>query len=197
MEVVGPARFFSAAGQMKVLLPAALYFIPELDVILEISSAHDNVFVEITSNGGKKRIRVGETEILCDWVKLADGHYSLIVDGSVLDVLVNASPESCMVTSRAGTFSFRVVDPRRAGLTQRIEEGPAGLERICAEMPGKIVRVLVQMGDAVTFNQSLLVLEAMKMQNEIRAPQNGVVKEVAAVAGNVVNTGDFLLSIES
>ncbi len=182
---------------MKVLLLAGLHFIPELDVILEISSAHDKVFVEIISNGGKKRIRVGETEILCDWVKLSDGHYSLIVDGSVLDVLVNANPESCIVTSRAGTFSFRIVDPRRAGLTQRIEDGPAGLERICAEMPGKIVRVLVQKGDAVIFNQSLLVLEAMKMQNEIRAPQNGVIREVAAVAGNAVNTGDFLLSIES
>ncbi len=167
-----------------------------LIMILEISSCHDKVLVEIISNGGKKKIRVGEKEVLCDWVRLADGHYSFILDGIVLDVLVNIDPERCVVTSRAGSFSFRVVDPRRSESMQRTEEGPAGVKRICAEMPGKIVRILVHEGDVVVFNQSLLVLEAMKMQNEIRAPQNGVVKEVAAVAGNAVNTGDFLLSIE-
>jgi len=166
-------------------------------MILEISSGNDNVLVEIISNGSKKKIRLGEKEVSCDWVRLADGHYSLILDGSVLDVLVSIDPESCVVTSRAGTFSFRVADPRRSGLMQRTEEGLAGVERICAEMPGKILRVLVQEGDAVAFDQSLLVLEAMKMQNEIRAPKNGVVKNVAAVAGNAVNTGDFLLNIES
>jgi biotin carboxyl carrier protein len=166
-------------------------------MILEISNSDDNVLVKIVSDGGKKHIRMGEKEVICDWVKLAYGHYSLILDGNVLDVLVNIDHESCVVTSRAGTFSFGVVDPRRSESTQRTEEGPVGVERLCAEMPGKIVRVLVQEGDTVAFDQSLVVLEAMKMQNEIRAPKNGVVKEVAAVAGNAVSTGDFLLSVES
>ena len=84
-------------------------------MILEISSDNDRVLVEITSNGGKKKIRLDETEISCDWVRLAEGHYSLILDGSVLDVMVNVGPESCTVTSRAGVFSFRVVDPRHSG----------------------------------------------------------------------------------
>ena len=166
-------------------------------MIIEISSGKEKVAVEIFSNGGKKKIRLGGTEIVCDWVRLADGHYSLILDGSVLDVIVNIDPETCIVTSRAGTYSFRVIDPRRSGFTERAHEGSTGLQRIHAEMPGKVVRVLAEEGDNVDFDQSLLVLEAMKMQNEIRAPKAGIVKEVRVVPGAAVKTGDFLLSIES
>ncbi len=166
-------------------------------MIIEISSGTEKVAVEILSNGGKKKIRLGGTEILCDWVRLADGHYSLILDGSVLDVMVNLSPETCVVTSRSGTYSYRVIDPRRAGFMQQAEEGSSGVKRVCADMPGKVVRVLVQEGDTVSFDQTLLVLEAMKMQNEIRAPKAGVVRKIGVDAGVAVNTGDFLLSIES
>jgi biotin carboxyl carrier protein len=166
-------------------------------VIIEISSGTEKIAVEILSNGGKKKIRLGGTEIVCDWIRLADGHYSLILDGSVLDVMVNIDPDTCSVTSRAGTYSFRIIDPRHAGFSERAHEGSAGVKRVCAEMPGKVVRVLVQEGDSVAFDQSLLVLEAMKMQNEIRAPKAGVVKDLRIVPGAAVKTGDFLLSIES
>jgi len=166
-------------------------------VILEISSGTEKLAVEITANGSQKKIRLGGTEIVCDWVRLADGHYSLIIDGSVLDVLVNFDSETCVVTSRAGTYSFRILDPRRTGARQKTEEGASGVQRICADMPGKIIRLLVMEGDAVAYDQSLLVLEAMKMQNEIRAPKGGTIRDVAVVPGTTVNTGDFLLSVES
>ncbi len=167
-------------------------------MILEISNATDKIAIEITANGGgQKKIRLGGTEIICDWVRLADGHYSLIVDGKVLDALVNFDPETCIVTSRAGTYSFRILDPRRAGSRHKAEEGASGIQRVCADMPGKIIRVKVQEGEAVAYDQSLLVLEAMKMQNEIRAPKGGIIKEVAVAPGTTVNTGDFLLSVES
>jgi biotin carboxyl carrier protein len=166
-------------------------------MILEISNGTDKVAVEITSDGGRKKVRLGGTDILCDWVRLSDGHYSLILDGSVFDLAVNVDTETCVVTSRAGAYAFGVVDPRRSRSKQQGEEGRSGVQRIYANMPGKILRVLVGEGDSVALDQSLLVLEAMKMQNEIRAPKSGVVKEVIAAPGNIVNTGDFLLSIES
>jgi biotin carboxyl carrier protein len=59
-----------------------------------------------------------------------------------------------------------------------------------------VIRVLVRRGDAVTSGQALLVLEAMKMQNEIRSPKTGVVKEVAVEPGRAVNSGDLLIAIE-
>jgi len=166
-------------------------------VILEISSGTDSIAVEITSSGSKRKIRLGGTDMLCDWVRLGDGHYSLILDGTVHDVHVNLDPETCVVSSRAGTYSFRILDPRRSDSRQNAENGQSGVQRICADMPGKVVRIHVQAGDAVAFDQSLLVLEAMKMQNDIRAPKSGVVNEVLVQSGTTVNTGDFLLSIES
>lgn len=165
-------------------------------MILEISNGTDSIRVEITSNRGNRKIRLGGTEIMCDWIRLADGHYSLILDGSVLDVLVNVETDSCSVTSHAGTYSFRIMDPRRAGARDKIDGGFAGVQRVCADMPGKIIRVLVREGDAIEHDQILLVLEAMKMQNEIRAPKTGIIKQVSASPGTAVNTGDFLLSIE-
>ncbi len=169
----------------------------ESNVILEIIEGAHRIAVEITSNDGRKKIRMGGKDILCDWVRLEDGHYSLILDGTVHDLHVNLSAETCDVSSRAGTYSFRISDPRRQGTRDHWEDSQSGVQRICADMPGKVIRILVQDGDAVVYDQSLLVLEAMKMQNDIRAPKSGIVKEVAVQPGTTVNTGDLLLVIES
>ena len=167
-------------------------------MILEIGCRSEKVPVEITSNGNHRKIRLGGKEVRCDCVRLADGHYSLILDGSVLDALVDVDSETCVVTSRSGTFTLRITDPRRSGLRHTPDEvSAAGVQRLYADMPGKIIRVLIQNGDAVASDQNLLVLEAMKMQNEIRSPKAGIVKEVAVTPDTTVNTGDFLLSIES
>ena len=104
-------------------------------------------------------------------------------------------PESFVVTGYQKSCEMKVVDRRRISVRRSTEEKPAGLRRICAEMPGRVIRVLVRAGDAVASDQGLLVIEAMKMQNEIRAPRAGVIKEVAAREESTVNSGDFLLSI--
>ena len=165
-------------------------------MIVEISSADQKVTVEIAWVGGKRKIRISETEISCDCVKLADGHYSLILDGRVFDLLVNLDTDTCVVMSHAGSHSFRIMDPRRSGSKSQAEEHHTGLLRVCADMPGKVIRILALEGDKVAFGQGVLVIEAMKMQNEIRAPKSGTVREVGVVPGNTVNTGDFLVSIE-
>jgi biotin carboxyl carrier protein len=166
-------------------------------LILEISNTSQKVSVEITTAGGRRKIRLGDTEIFCDWVRLTDGHYSLILDGRVFDLMVNLDTDTCKVMSRAGIYSFRIMDSRRSATLPHSDEGPPGLRRVCAEMPGKIISVLVREGETVTYDQGLLVLEAMKMQNEIRAPRSGVVKEIGVAGETTVNTGDFLVSIES
>jgi biotin carboxyl carrier protein len=63
-------------------------------------------------------------------------------------------------------------------------------------MPGKIVKVLLQAGAAVSANQGILVMEAMKMQNEIKSPKDGVVKCVSVQEGSAVNSGDLLAVVE-
>ena len=70
---------------------------------------------------------------------------------------------------------------------------PAGAATVSAPMPGKIMSVAVKPGDAVKRGQVLLILEAMKMQNEIMAPGDGKVADVRVAAGQSVNTGDVMV----
>jgi biotin carboxyl carrier protein len=74
--------------------------------------------------------------------------------------------------------------------------GGPGAQRVTAPMPGKIVRVLVAAGDAVQPRQPVVVVEAMKMENELRAPRGGVVREVAVQQGASVEAGAVLVVIE-
>jgi pyruvate carboxylase subunit B len=73
---------------------------------------------------------------------------------------------------------------------------PAGPANVVAPMPGLIVRITVKEGDAVRAGQGLIVMEAMKMENELRAPANGTVKRIAVAAGNAVEKGTVLLELE-
>jgi biotin carboxyl carrier protein len=131
-----------------------------------------------------------------DWVRLPDGHYSLILEDCVYDFLIELSQDTCTVTGRAGSTTMSISDARHLIPRREAEASLAGLQRLKAEMPGKVVRVLVKEGDSVACDQGLLVLEAMKMQNEIRAPKSGIVREIRVSPGTAVGTGEFLLSLE-
>jgi biotin carboxyl carrier protein len=165
-------------------------------LILEVVHNEVRMTVLIDTVAGQRKIAVDGREVVCDWVRLPDGRYSIILNGRVFDLSVELDTTACVVSDPTGTYRLRITDPRRLASRQSIEQGPAGLQRISADMPGKIIRVLVSPGSEVSQDESLLVLEAMKMQNEIRAPKTGVVREIAVDPGSAVSTGDYLLSIE-
>jgi biotin carboxyl carrier protein len=84
-------------------------------------------------------------------------------------------------------------DRARRGRTEAAQGGPTEVHAI---IPGRVVSVSVQPGDAVVAAQQLLVVEAMKMQNELRAPREGTVTRVAVAAGENIEVGDLLLVLE-
>jgi biotin carboxyl carrier protein len=90
-----------------------------------------------------------------------------------------------------------IVDPR-ARLTRKAGAAPAGTGRrtIVSPMPGRIVKVMVKPGDVVAAHQGLVVVEAMKMENELRAPQAGRVTEVKVTAGMSVEANAVLVTLE-
>jgi biotin carboxyl carrier protein len=94
-------------------------------------------------------------------------------------------------------FAAVVRDPRslrsRRAAAAGVEAGPA---KIIAPMPGKIVRVIASEGDEVEAEQGLIVVEAMKMQNEIKSPKKGKVTRIAVKEGSAVNAGDLLAIVE-
>ena len=106
----------------------------------------------------------------------------------------------------SGTAEYELLRRRKAELIHQVSflktgEGDTDgakktkkAVRVKSQMPGKIVRVLVKAGDEVKKGQSLLVMEAMKMENEIKSLQDGVVKEVKVIEGQAVETGAELLT---
>ena len=163
---------------------------------LEIRCGDQRTTADISGVSGRRRVFIGTRQAECDGMKLPDGHYSIIIDGRVYDLAVEADGDSTFVAGREGKYKFQVRDPRRLLSLKSPEEGASGLQRLRADMPGKVIRVLVREGDAVADGQALLVIEAMKMQNEIRAPKAGIIKDISVVEGKTVSSGESLLSVE-
>jgi len=102
--------------------------------------------------------------------------------------------ERDMVITAGREFAVEVQDPRRL-LTQSRREH-AGRARIKAPMAGKVVKLLAAVGDKVESGQPILVLEAMKMQNEVRAPKSGTLISLHPDSGSTVATGELLAEID-
>jgi biotin carboxyl carrier protein len=120
------------------------------------------------------------------------GRVSVVIDGRSYRVSRGAAGE---MTVNGTPLAVEVYDPR--SLRGRAGGGAShGRQNICAPMPGKIVRVLVAAGDAVEAGQGLVVVEAMKMQNEMKSPKTGRVVEVRTKADAAVSPGEVLMVVE-
>jgi pyruvate carboxylase subunit B len=167
-----------------------------VELIVTVGTRCERVRVE--RSGGALTVRVGERSYVIDQQALAARHWSLLVDGEQFEVAVLPRGEGrWWVASRRGGQLAEVEDP----LTHLARQGAAGRggqrrQQVTAYMPGRVVAVLVADGDSVQAGQGVLVLEAMKMQNEIQAEHEGVVKRVRVVAGQAVEGGDVLLELE-
>jgi len=130
--------------------------------------------------------------------ELADGQY-LLVDGSrIYRCRVEAkrdSPNSFGVVLRGLARDITIVDPKRLRGTHSAGAHHSGAAQIISPMPGKIVRVLVEVGAQVETGAGIVVVEAMKMQNEMKSPKAGVVVSIDAETGATVNAGDVLAVI--
>ena len=123
--------------------------------------------------------------------ELTPGSYSVLIGGRSYEVI--AAGNEVRVNGRA--FTVEVFDPR--SLRGRKAGGTGeGRQNVAAMMPGKVVRVLVTVGQAVEAGHGLVVVEAMKMQNEMKSPKTGHVAEVKTKAGATVAAGEVLVVIE-
>jgi biotin carboxyl carrier protein len=128
---------------------------------------------------------------------LGSGTYSLLLDGRCYVVHVAADGDDYTVSVRGQVFRFRLVEERRYRAAKaRGRDDAGGRRELRAMMPGKVIEVLVSAGAHVERDQGLLIIEAMKMQNEIRSPTAGAVREIAVTPGQTVKTGDLLVVIE-
>ncbi len=129
----------------------------------------------------------GQAEI----VEVEPGVYSVISEGKSWEVRIAADE----IAIAGDCFSYTVEDPRRWNRSGHAADA-GGHVSLTAAMPGKIVRVLVKPGDEVVAGQGIMVVEAMKMQNELKAPRAGRVTSVSVKENDSVNAGAVLASIE-
>jgi len=110
--------------------------------------------------------------------------------------LDSASRDTFDVAVRGKNYPITVIDPRRLRTDQDSDRHHHGPSEISAQMPGKVVRVLVEAGQEIAAGAGLVVVEAMKMQNEMKSPRAGVVVSVSVRAGDTVEAGQLLVMVE-
>ncbi len=159
---------------------------------------HEVELMEGGTAGGVRRFRIGSQTGEAHCEEITPGVYSLLINGHSYEAYVSKGPDAVadayfvVVGMRRYVVGWR--DPRRwrcAGSSLEAE----GPQEIVAPMPGKIAKTLVTEGQNVKRNQGLLVIEAMKMQNELRAPRSGRVERIYMVEGQGVETGTRLLRL--
>lgn len=133
-------------------------------------------------------------EMLVDCSVSGDGPLSLIIDGRCYEVDVDgaAGGDHRRVTIQRRHFDLEVVDERRKRLARKRSAGADGPREVRAPMPGSVSQVLVSEGDPVAAGQVLMVLDAMKMANELTAPLTGVVCSLSVRQGASVTTNELL-----
>jgi len=157
-----------------------------------------NYSVEIQEIGKSLyRVAVDGSEFLVDGKKTGRTGYSLVVDNRSFEVDVDTKEDEYRVLVDGRSYHVLLVDERRVrlgGLHAGVEA--KGRQEISVPMPGKITAVLVSEGDQVEKGQGLVIVEAMKMENEVRSSLTGQVKEVKVKTGDAVEAGKVLVIVE-
>jgi biotin carboxyl carrier protein len=154
--------------------------------------------VEIEETGkGLYRVSVDGNEFLVDGKKTGRTNYSLIVDNRSFEIEVDNAEDEYRVLVDGRNYHVNLVDERRVRVGgAQSDLQLLGRQRVSVPMPGKVIEVLVSEGDNVEKGQGLVIVEAMKMENEVRSPITGEVKEIKVKAGDAVEGGAVLIVIE-
>jgi biotin carboxyl carrier protein len=167
---------------------------------IEVNGRTRTVTVERAAPG-RYRIAVDRRPYDVDAARVGNFGLSMLFDseaGKAREVLVTpSSVRGELLVSVDGRVATATVNARRTGRGGADGGGAAqGEQAIVAPMPGRIVRILVAAGDEVAAKQGVIVVEAMKMENELRSPKTGRVKNVAVTPGTSVEVGRVLVVIE-
>jgi biotin carboxyl carrier protein len=157
----------------------------------------DNTEYEVEING--ESILLNGEPVNVDLMRSGAAElYSLLFDGRSYEMLVNADRFNYTINVRGVQFQVQVEDERarRMNRARRLPTLPDGELAITAPIPGLVVRVLVAVGDVIEEGQPVVLLEAMKMENELRAMRSGVVKSVIVAGGQRVDQNAPLIILE-
>ena len=166
---------------------------------LRANIAESQFDVDIRERDSRVYAIVDGREYELELNRSSDSDFLLLHDGHVFHCLVDGQIKSgsvLEVTVGANRYGVTLTDPKRLRGALASGAHGEGAARIVAPMPGKVVRLLVAAGQSVATGSGIAVVEAMKMQNEMKSPKAGTVVSINVAAGATVNGGDLLAVIE-
>jgi biotin carboxyl carrier protein len=155
----------------------------------------ENVEVVIERSVDRIQATVNGRTYSLELVEVAPDLYWFNSDQGSHEIAVIREPSGYVVSMGGHRIPVEIVDPRKA-LLRASHSGHDGAIEIRAPMPGKIVRVLAEENVAIAANSGIVVMEAMKMQNEIKSPKAGTVRKLGVTQGAAVNAGDLIAVVE-
>ncbi len=162
-------------------------------MLFDATTAGRTARVEVRESRGRYLVTVGELAFDLDLVRTGEKALSVLVNGVSHDLAVEKTAEGFAVVVRGDRFDVELKGAiNGAVLGKAAASGPL---KLVAPMPGKIVKVLVTPGEQVEAGRGVLVMEAMKMENELRAARAGTISEIKVREGQAVETGAVLLVI--
>ena len=152
--------------------------------------------VEVTGGDGRYTITLEGETVALDARQTVEGIWSILLDRASYVAAVTEQNAGYAVDVEGERYTIRVEEESRYLIRTRGATGADRGQVLRAPMPGKVTLIEVAVGQTVAPGDGLIVLEAMKMENEFKASVAGIVKEIRAQAGQAVNPGDVLMVIE-
>jgi biotin carboxyl carrier protein len=165
-------------------------------MIYEVTINGKNYRLELEQTKAGWRCRLDDREIQMDAVLTQRDVLSVLIGGKAYEIKRERTATDIHVWVGSARYAAELRDPRSLRSRRGTAVDEKGPKKLLAPMPGKVVRVLIGEQQAVEAGQSILVVEAMKMQNEIKSPKKGTVQKIVAVEGSNVNAGDVLAIVE-
>jgi biotin carboxyl carrier protein len=153
--------------------------------------------VEIDLKDGKYSVKLGDEQHQVDSQRISENCLSLLVDGKAYTVFIAADKTKRYISVQGEQFC---IEEAKAETQTRAMADASTLKvipTISSPMPGKIVKILVREKEKVRKNQSLVIVEAMKMENEIKSPNAGMVKKINFKEGDLVDAAEPIVELES
>jgi biotin carboxyl carrier protein len=148
--------------------------------------------VEVARANGRMTCSIDGTALDADAIEITPGMYSILIDGQSFEARVAPEPGRLSIQVAQQEYSVKIQDARSWPGKRGGGSAFQGRQQVVAPMPGKIVRVLAKAGERIEAGQGLVVVEAMKMQNEVRSPKSGQVERILVGEGQSVNAGEVL-----
>jgi len=165
-------------------------------VIYEVTIDNKNYRLELERNDNGWQCRLDGREIQMDAVLARRDVLSALINGKAFEVKREQTATDLHLWVGGARYAAELRDPRSLRSRRASAGDDKGPKKLIAPMPGKVVRVLLREQEEVQAGQGILVMEAMKMQNEIKSPKTGIVQKIVAGEGSAVNAGDVLAVVE-